>query len=186
MAGHKKSLRGRLLLDGGNLRGSWFQRTVVLVCEHNAEGAFGLVLNRPSVTRVGEALPGDIPEQLQGMALNVGGPVQPGALSYLLGDVASTTGSVLPGVELGHSLEELVELAAGFSPLRRLSVFAGYSGWSAGQLDDEIARDAWLVVAATFDLVFDDDPGTLWSRILRAKGGLYRLLSESPEDLAAN
>lgn len=186
MAGHKKSLRGRLLLDGGNLQGSWFHRSVVLVCQHDAEGAFGLVLNRPSTTQVGEALEGDLPDRLREMPLYVGGPVQPGALSYLLGEVGSSSGSVMPGIELGHSLDDLVEAAAGFSPLRRLAIFAGYSGWSAGQLDDEIARKAWLVLSARFELVFDDNPGTLWRRILRDQGGLFRLLADSPDDLAFN
>jgi len=186
MAVHKKSLRGRLLLDGGNLQGSWFHRTVVLICQHDAEGAFGLVLNRPSATQVGEALVGNLPESLQSRVLHVGGPVQPGALSYLTGDSLQPGGSVMAGVDLGHSLDDLSELAAGFTPGRRLTVFAGYSGWSPGQLDEEIERKAWVIHPATPDLVFDSEPATLWRRILRAKGGLFCLLADSPDDPEAN
>lgn len=186
MAEHKTSLRGRLLLDGGNLAGSWFHRTVVLVCQHDAEGAFGLVLNRPSGANIGDALVADLPDALKAMPLYVGGPVQPGALSFLHHDAFLPDASVMPNVNLGHSLDELVDLAGGFSPTRRLLVFAGYAGWSPGQLDQEILRDAWLVHPATVELVFEGDPATLWRRILLAKGGVYRLLAEAPDDLAAN
>lgn len=186
MPGQKKSLQGHLLLDGGNLHGSWFHRTVVLICQHDAEGAFGLVLNRPSGTEVGEALVADLPERLKSMPLYIGGPVQPGALSFLHGDSFLPGGSVMPNVDLGHSLDQLVELASDFSPSRRLLVFAGYAGWSAGQLDDEIARDSWLVHQASPELIFDSDPQDLWRRILRERGGRFRLLADSPEDLSVN
>lgn len=184
--GAPKSLRGRLLLDGGKLQGSWFHRTVVLVCQHDAQGAFGLVLNRPAGTQVCEALPGDLPDTLKSQPLYVGGPVQPGALSFLHGDAFLPEGSVMAGIDLGHSLEQLVDLATDFSVTRRLLVFAGYAGWSPGQLDDEIRRDAWLLHPATPELVFDPNPRTLWDRILREKGGLFRLLADSPEDLSVN
>lgn len=186
MAGHNQSLRGQLLLDGGNLHGSWFHRTVVLICQHDAEGAFGLVLNKPSGNPVGEALEGDIPERLRESPLYLGGPVQPGALSYLRREAFLPDGSVLPGVEIGHSLEELLELAQGFSPTRQLVVFGGYAGWSPGQLDDEMKRKAWLVHPATPELIFDPQPETLWRRILREKGGMFRVLADSPEDPEAN
>lgn len=175
-----------MLLDGGKLHGSWFHRAVVLVCQHDPEGAFGLVLNRPSGTPVGEALAGDLPDRLRDLVLRVGGPVQPSALSFLRFEDFLPDGSVMPGIELGHSLEDLVELARDFTPTRQLLVFAGYAGWSAGQLDGELARDAWLVHPATPELVFDPQPEALWPRILRSKGGLFRLLAQSPEDPEAN
>ena len=80
MARQPKYLKGQLLLDGGNLRGSFFHRTVVLICQHDSEGAFGLVLNRHSGKNVGEAVVADLPEQVQGLPLFIGGPVQPGAM----------------------------------------------------------------------------------------------------------
>jgi putative transcriptional regulator len=186
MAGHKKSLRGRLLLDGGNLAGSWFHRTVVLVCQHDAEGAFGLVLNRPAGSLLGDAVVASLPAPLQELPLFVGGPVQSGALSYLHGDAQLPEPGVLPNLGLGHSLESLVELAENAARVRQIRVFAGYSGWSAGQLDDEIARQAWLVEPADIELVMGADPASLWSRVLRSKGGLFRLLAELPEDPASN
>ena len=186
MEGPKTSLRGQFLLDGGNLAGSWFQRTVLLLCQHDAEGAFGLVLNRPAGAQVGDALEGDLPEALKGMPLLFGGPVQPGALSFLRSDPFLPGASIMPNLELGHSLEELVELAGDFSTGRRLKVFAGYAGWSPGQLDSEMEREAWITHPATLELVFDPDPSTLWQRILRLKGGLFRLLADAPEDPLSN
>ncbi|MCC7375851.1 MAG: YqgE/AlgH family protein [Verrucomicrobiales bacterium] len=181
-----KSLRGQLLLDGGNLAGSWFHRSVVLICQHNEEGAFGLVLNRPSGAIVGDAVVTDLPDTLKQLPLQIGGPVQPGALSYLLGDAFLPSASVMPNVELGHSLDQLIELAGEFSPTRKILVFAGYAGWSPGQLDDEIRRDAWLIQPATPEIIFDAEPAGLWRRILRDLGGRFRLLSDSPDDLASN
>jgi len=174
------------LLDGGNLAGSWFQRTVVLICQHDAEGAFGLVLNRPAGAQVGDALEGQMPETLKTMPLLFGGPVQPGALSFLRSDSFLPDASVMPNLELGHSLEELLELALDFSAGRQLKIFAGYAGWSSGQLDSEMERQAWITHPASLELVFDDEPSTLWQRILRVKGGLFRLLADAPEDPLAN
>lgn len=186
MAAPPKSLRGHLLLDGGRLAGSWFHRTVVLICQHDADGAFGLVLNRPAGAPLGDAVVADLPDAVRQLPLFVGGPVQPGALSYLHHDTFVPEASVMANLDLGHSLDDLRELADGFSPTRRLLVFAGYAGWSPGQLDDELARQAWLVHPATPELVFADEPRDLWQRILRQMGGIYRLLASSPEDLSAN
>ena len=80
MSGPEKFLKGQLLLDSGQLRGSFFQRTVVLICEHNAEGAFGLVLNRSSGSKIGEMVVADLPETLKEYPLYLGGPVQTTAL----------------------------------------------------------------------------------------------------------
>lgn len=179
-------MRGRLLLDGGNLAGSWFHRAVVLICQHDAEGAFGLVLNRSSGAALGDALDSELPDSARSLSLRVGGPVQPEAFSYLNGGDFLPGGSVMPGVDLGHSLEDFVELATAFAPGKKLLAFAGYSGWTAGQLDAELARKSWLVLPATPELVFDSEPETLWRRILRPKGGLFRLLSDSPDDLSSN
>jgi putative transcriptional regulator len=181
-----KSLQGQLLLDGGNLSGSFFHRTVVLICQHDPEGAFGLVLNRPAQATVGEALVANLPETLKGQLLYMGGPVQTTALSFLHSDVFLPNGSVMTNLSLEHSLDTLIEVSESLSPTRRIKVFAGYAGWSPGQLDDEMRRKAWLTHPASLDLVFASNPNDLWSSILRQKGWKYRLLADSPEDLAWN
>jgi putative transcriptional regulator len=157
-----------------------------LVCEHNADGAFGLVLNRSTGKTVGEALVADLHESLKQQEIFLGGPVQPTALSYLHTDSFLPDANVLPNLAVGHSLDELVELGESYSPTRRLRVFAGYAGWSPGQLDEEMKRGSWLTHPATVDLVFSPEPARLWKDILREKGWQYRLMAEAPEDPSWN
>jgi putative transcriptional regulator len=182
----EKYLKGQLLLDSGELGGSFFQRTVVLICEHNAEGAFGLVLNRSIGNKVGEVLVADLPEALKDSPLYLGGPVQPTALSFLLSDSFVPDANVLPNLSLSHSLDDLLELGESFSPTRKVKLFAGYSGWSPGQLEDEMKRNAWLTHPASVELVFEDDPAKLWKMILQQKGWKYKLLAQSPDDPSVN
>src|SRR5512142_3022297 len=110
MAEPANFLKGQLLLDSGQLRGSFFQRTVVLICQHDAEGAFGLVLNRNSGSNVGDMIVADLPEALKTCPLYLGGPVQPSALSFLHSDTFLADANVLPNLSLGHSLDSLMEI----------------------------------------------------------------------------
>ncbi|HVM48322.1 MAG TPA: YqgE/AlgH family protein [Candidatus Acidoferrum sp.] len=181
-----KYLKGQLLLDSGQLRGSFFQRTVVLICQHDAEGAFGLVLNRQTGNKVGEVIVADLPDLLKDYPLFLGGPVQPSALSYLHSDAFLADANVMANLSLGHSLDDLVELGESFAPTRKVKLFAGYAGWSPGQLEDEMKRKAWLTHPASLELVFDTDPEQMWQSILRRKGWKYRLLAQTPEDLSSN
>jgi putative transcriptional regulator len=181
-----KSLKGQLLLDGGKLRGSFFHRTVVLICQHDAEGAFGLVLNRATENVLSDVLVADWPEALKLQPVFLGGPVQASALSFLHADAFLPEGNVIPNLALGHSLDSLLELGDAFSPTRQVRVFAGYSGWSPGQLDDEMRRGAWLTHPASIELIFHPEPQRLWQHVLKQQGWLQRLLADSPEDPAWN
>ena len=186
MAEEGKFLKGQLLLDSGQLRGSFFQRSVVLICQHDAEGAFGLILNRATGSSVGEMIVADLPDALKANPLFLGGPVQPTALSFLHSDSFIADPNVMANLSLGHSIDALIELGESFSPTRRLKMFAGYAGWSPGQLEDEMKRKAWLTHPASLDLVFEADPEKLWRSILQTKGWKYKLLSQMPEDLSLN
>jgi putative transcriptional regulator len=181
-----KFLKGQLLLDSGQLRGSFFQRTVVLICEHNAEGAFGLVINRSTKNKVGEMVVADLPDSLKEFPLYAGGPVQPTALSFLHSDAFIPDANVMPNLSLGHSLDDLVDIGESFSATRKIKMFAGYAGWSPGQLEDEMKRQAWLTHPASLDLVFETPPDQLWRKILGAMGWKYKLLAQMPEDLSLN
>jgi putative transcriptional regulator len=180
------SLKGQLLLDGGKLLGSFFHRTVMLICQHDEEGAFGLVLNRSSGNNVGDVLVANLPNSLKEQALYVGGPVQPGALSYLHTDHYLPEANVMANLNLGHSLDELIELGESFSKTKQIRVYAGYAGWSPGQLEDEMKRGAWLTHPASLELVFHANAAQIWKLILQQKGWKYRLLAESPEDISWN
>jgi putative transcriptional regulator len=187
MAAGFKSLQGQLLLDGGNLTGSFFQRTVVLICQHDRDGAFGLVLNRKSGGKVGELIVADMPEALRDQAVYLGGPVQASALTYLHSDASVAEGNVFSNVALGHSLETMIELVEALPPDQRLRVFAGYSGWAPGQLEEEMKRGAWMTHPATVDLVFHRESELLWREILLSRDEWqYRLLADAPDDVSWN
>ncbi|MFM2294960.1 MAG: hypothetical protein RLZZ350_1373 [Verrucomicrobiota bacterium] len=186
MGATPKSLRGQLLLDGGDLAGSFFHHAVVLICQHDADGAFGLVLNRPTGKKVGAALVADLPDAFKTAPLFHGGPVQPTAFSFLHADNFLPDASVLPNLDLNHSVADLVELAESFSPTQKIKIFAGYAGWTAGQLDAEMKRKAWLTHPASVELVFDTPMEKLWREILHRKGAPFKLLAQMPDDLSAN
>ncbi len=182
-----KYLKGYLLIDGGQLGGSFFERTVVLICEHNSEGAFGLVLNRPSGNTIGELLVADLPASLKNCPVYIGGPVQTSALSYLHTDSFVPDANVMPNLSVGHSLDTLIELGESFSPTRKIKLFAGYAGWSPGQLEGELRRKAWLTYPASLELVFDTPIERLWQTVLLRKGGWRnKILAQTPEDLSWN
>jgi putative transcriptional regulator len=174
-----ETLRGRLLVAAPILRDPNFHRTVIFVAEHDEEGAMGLVLNRPTDTSVGDALP-----ELAALA----GEEEP---VYVGGPVALE--SVLAVAELDDpdDASELLLGAVGFVqeadvPVQRGRIFVGYAGWSAGQLEAELEEESWLVLAAEPDDLFSDDPDGLWSAVLRRQGGPYALLSLMPVDPSLN
>jgi putative transcriptional regulator len=179
-------LKGQLFLDSGRLRGSFFQRAVVLVCEEGAKGTFGLVLNRASGTNVGGLLVAGLPETLEACPLFVGGPVEPSALSFLRTETFLPDANVLPSLSVGYSWDGLCEIEASFSPARKIRIFAGYAGWSPGQLEEEVRCGAWIQHPASIPLIFDVNARQLWETILRQKGWRYRLLAQMPEDPSLN
>ena len=103
-------LKGQLLLDGGSLSGSFFNRAVVLICNHDADGAFGLTLNPAVSDVVDDVLDADLPEKIKDLPIFLGGPVQPGALSFLHADDFLPDANVMPGLSLDHSLDTLMKL----------------------------------------------------------------------------
>jgi putative transcriptional regulator len=179
-----ESLRGRLLISSGNLFDPNFRHTVVLVGEHSAEGALGVVLNRPMDVTVAEAVPVlaalVAPDQL----LFEGGPVQP-SHPVLLAELSHPE---LADVLIFGTVGFLVgEVSEDVRPgILRARVYAGYSGWGPGQLEREMEEGSWILEPALEDDVFTDAPDTLWSRVLERKGPEYRRLSRMPFDPSMN
>jgi putative transcriptional regulator len=157
---------------------------VVLVGEHNAEGALGVVLNRPLEVKVDDAVPPLGPLVPPDERLFQGGPVQP-SLPVLLADlVHPEMADVLIFASVGFLVGAVsADVAPG---VRRARVYAGYSGWGPGQLEAEMADKAWLVADARVEDVFTKDPDTLWSRVLERKGPGYRRLARMPFDPSVN
>ncbi len=179
------SARGQLLIAGPALIDPNFWRTVVLVVEHSEEGAFGLVLNRPSETLVGEAVP-EIEELVEPDGpLYIGGPVQPSGV-VVLGRFED------PGEAVLLAFDDMGVLAAGPTPeehsagLRSGRAFVGHAGWGAGQLDDELERGDWILEPALIEDAFCEEPRELWSRVLTRKGGSYALVARMPADPSLN
>lgn len=180
-----ESLAGQLLLASPTLLDPNFARTVVLIGVHNAEGAMGVVLNRPSHMTVGETVP-----QLQGAVgaleqVYVGGPVQSDSVVFLAEFLDPSPAGLLVLGRIGFpapdaGVEELAEATA------RRRVFAGHAGWGAGQLDAEIANEDWIAHAAQPEDVFTEAPEQLWSAVLTRKGGSYALVARMPLDPSVN
>lgn len=163
-----------------------FRRTVVLLCEHGAEGSFGLILNRALSLQLGEVL-----EELGAYAgtLSLGGPVQPNTLHFLHrhADRIPDAISVTDGVYWGGSFETIRTLIeSGQATARDLRFFLGYAGWSAGQLEAEVDVGGWILNPAQADLVFADHADGLWRTVLRRMGGEYALLANFPDDPRMN
>jgi len=177
-----ESLKGRLLVAVPSLFDPNFRKTVVLICQHDADGALGVVLNRPLSVSIDQAW-GDISElpcEHDG-PLYYGGPCQQ-ALSALHagggGDIQA-----MPGVSYSMSQEQIEALITGQTdPVR---FFVGYSGWSPGQLESEMAAGGWLTAPATRQWVFDDEPD-LYDRVMRVIAQGMLKVAGLPEDPQSN
>jgi putative transcriptional regulator len=191
------TLTGRLLVATPALGDSNFDRSVVLVLDHDEDGALGVVINRPTPLDVAEVLPFWQPLATEPGVLFQGGPV---ALDSALGL------ALVPGDDddepLGWrrvvgrvglvDLDVPPEVLA--AEVTRLRIFAGYAGWGAGQLEDELAEGAWYVVDARFGGPGPDDPGDpftdepeeLWRSVLRRQGGDLAMVSTYLDDPSLN
>jgi putative transcriptional regulator len=172
-----ESLGGKLLIASPSL-GDFFHRTVVLVVDHDEEGAFGLVLNRPSESTVGEAVPGVFEDETSEQTIHIGGPVQPSAVTAIAehDDPGDATKLVVGPVGM-VDLDSVPDIA-------RVKVFAGYTGWGPGQLDAEIEAEGWIIGDARPEDPFSE--GDLWADALDRMGGEYALLARMPADPALN
>ena len=178
------SLTGQLLVASPGLHDPNFRRTVVLVTEHNEDGAAGLVLNRPTDAEVSDVVP-----QLEslvddGEPIFMGGPVQPNGV-LVLGEFLDPADAAVPlfgtlGFPSLETPEEVVPLTT------RRRIFAGYAGWGSGQLEDELAREDWILEEANNDDAFTEAPDELWADVLRRKGGIYELVARMPDDPSVN
>ena len=181
-----ESLRGRLIIASPLLQDPNFDRAVVLITEHDEGGAMGLVLNRPSEATVDDAVP-DLAWIDGGEAIvHVGGPVAPDGVIVLAEWDDPTLAAVLVEDDLGFvpgdaPSPEALELA-----IRRARVYAGHAGWGPGQLEEELAEDAWIVEAPLREELFSEDPESLWAAVLRRKGREFALLSTMPPDPSLN
>ena len=193
-----KSLKGKFLISETSMADPNFQRTVVLIIEHNADGAFGLVVNRQSSLVLADILPDFQNDTGRRTPIYVGGPVQ----QEFLFAVHSTPYDILPSSTALFVVENVY-----FEPafrnieryfqddyitkqppdnMPRLHLFLGYSGWGPGQLEREMKEGSWITHQASAKIVFHADPEEGWQLALREKGGIYKVFADTLPDPSLN
>jgi len=175
-------LTGSLLIATPVMRDPNFAASVVLVCAHDADGAVGLVLDRPTDVPIADHLPEWRARAAHPAVVFIGGPVQPD-VAVVLGEGDAAVPGWSPIVGTTGVLDLATAHPAGPG---RVRVFSGYAGWAGGQLEAEVKALDWVVVGAHPDDALDPEPADLWQRALDRKGGLYRAYGQYPMDPAAN
>lgn len=185
-------LAGKLLVASPTLQSPVFARTVIAMLEHTDDGALGVVINRPGDASLLEVVPPVADIASAPAVLFSGGPVEP--------NVAIALGVVQPGAVEGAADREawrpvvgpLVTVDLDYDPallaasLRELRVFAGYAGWSGGQLEGEIEDGSWFVVDRMPGDAFHDFPDRLWSAVLRRQPWPLCAVANFPFDPTMN
>ncbi len=163
--------RPALLLSMPQLQDPNFAKAVVLLCEYNPDGAFGVVLNRPTDMAATSMVRLDPPvTDGNDMPLYIGGPVEPQRGWILLGDEPDTEfKTIRDGLYLSTS-PTLLRHVLETRPAPRARVLAGYAGWGPGQLDEELAQSAWLMSDVELDLIFDISASAMWETAIRRLG----------------
>ncbi|HEU4609267.1 MAG TPA: YqgE/AlgH family protein [Chitinophagaceae bacterium] len=177
---------GILLIAEPFLKDPNFQRTVVLLCDHQKEGSFGFVINRHFDHKLNELM-----NDMDDLSLPVfyGGPVQMDSLHFLHQYPEKIPGSyeVQAGIFWGGDFETAISLLReGSIKPDKIRFFIGYSGWSGGQLDMELKEKSWLTVGATRRVVFHNSASEIWKESLKLLGGEYEQLINYPTDPSLN
>lgn len=175
-----ESLAGSLLVASPALVDPNFFRAVVLLLDHDDQGAFGVVLNRASEEAVDHHLPAWSMLVSEPPVVFVGGPVEPVMGIALSGGLEGGKPVPVEGIKV---VDLTTEPEVVMAPIR---IFAGYAGWGANQLEQELAEHSWIVVGAKSVDVFTSAPDDLWSTVLRRQGGKLALLSTMPLDPTLN
>ncbi len=177
---------GAVLIAPPMMQDPNFRRTVILLCEHGVDGSFGLILNRSISLNLADVVEG---MDLYDGPLCMGGPVQPNTLHVLhrydsnVGTSIEVSDKIFWGGDF-ESIQKKVETEKTSST--EIRFFLGYAGWTPGQLDAEIEQDGWIITPANNEVIFTDDPETLWTNALRRMGGEYALLANFPDDPRMN
>jgi putative transcriptional regulator len=169
------SLSNQLLIAMPGMADPNFTTTVTLICEHNSDGALGIIINRPMVMNLGGLfkqldLQGS-DDSLVGRPVLMGGPVasERGFVLHNPGASYETTVAVSPDIQLTLSRDVIDAMASGNGPEKSL-VALGYAGWDAGQLEEEMLNNAWLTVPASPEVIFDVPFADRWSVAARSIG----------------
>lgn len=182
------SLAGKLLIASLRITEPTFFRTVVFVCAHDAEGALGVVINRPlKGEAVARHLPRFEPFASEPAVLFSGGPVETAA-ALVLGRWKPILDIPTPNLIVGRTglleLSRPIEELSG--SLAEVRLYAGYAGWTGGQLEAELEQESWFVVDAMEDDIFSARPETLWRDVLQRQPGRLAMFAYAPNDPGVN
>ena len=177
--------QGKLLIAEPFMGDANFDRSVVLLCEHNERGSFGLVLNQATTLTVGDVLD----NMYSDLPLYLGGPVEQNTLHFIhrLGNKIENSIPISEGLFWSGNFEEVRKLL-NFGAIKEndIRLFIGYSGWGAGQLEKEMNKNSWIVAKTDAETLFETPTKELWRAVLRAMGGEYKVLSNYPTDPRLN
>lgn len=181
--------RGTLLVAKPTVEDFCFKRSVTVLVDHDAEGSMGIIVNKPTRFTLNEVVP-EI-ECNEPLPLYLGGPVGTNMLFFLhtLGtDAIPDSVQLAPGVFFGGDFEALKMLIESGQNLNdKVKFMVGYSGWTTGQLNNEVERHDWAVLKdSTAELVFNTPDDLVWSQAVKKFGDQYRLWSTWPTDVSLN
>lgn len=175
-------MRGQLLVATPIIDAGVFRRSVIYVLDHDDSGALGVVVNHPMASEVSDILPEWGPSVNMPAALFEGGPVAMDS-ALAVGVVDDTTQPIGWKQVIGRvgvvDLEGPVPAPGAFIGIR---VFAGYAGWSPGQLENEVEEGSWVVAAAREDDLLSAAPDQLWQQVLRRQDSDVRFMATYPAD----
>jgi putative transcriptional regulator len=176
------SLHGSVLLADPSLHDGHFDRSVLVITSHRKDdGAHGYIMNRPLGSKVGDLLSAKEFAPLAALPVYLGGPVSQEHLTFVAFAWDRMTKELSATTHLTVK-DALHRQTQG----EKIRAFVGYSGWSAGQLESEIERSAWLIAPPVESALRTLRPNQLWRDILRSMGPYYRLLSGTPDDPSLN
>ncbi|MES2795929.1 MAG: YqgE/AlgH family protein [Bacteroidota bacterium] len=162
-----------------------FERSVILLCENNSDGSFGLVLNQPTEYNLGDLLSKNVYPDIK---VNVGGPVQRDTLHFLHTNPAAITEGIeiVKGLYWGGNFDKMLEnLNLGIISIDQVRFFIGYSGWSAGQLDQEMKRNSWIISEGDSESIMKTSK-EYWRDTLKKMGGDFKVMANYPIDPRLN
>jgi putative transcriptional regulator len=177
---------GRILISKPSLDDFYFGKSVVLLAEHNEEGSFGVIVNKPMNAGLQDAIEGfrDF-----NPPLFFGGPVETDTMFFIhsLGLVVPGAQKIREGLYWGGDPDKIREMVI-LNQIKpgEIRFFLGYSGWSADQLDQEINRDSWIVSEARSERIFNTKPEEMWSSAMKSLGKDYAIWANLPSDPELN
>jgi putative transcriptional regulator len=178
--------KGRILISEPFLPDTFFNRSVVYLTDHDANGSVGFILNKRLDVRLSDAVSG-----FEGWDenLSMGGPVSPDTLHYLhtLGNLIPNSVLVDDNIYWGGEIDAIREMIkAGSIKPSQIRFFLGYSGWSAGQLERELKENSWVIAKVKSEIIMNSRGSDSWKRLLRTFNNKYRIWADFPESPEMN